>query len=73
MWLGHGDTESIIKKLVLKSGGGECTMYILLTTELDSLGIKVMEMGCLMAFLAIYLELIIKIVIFVTSKMTLKN
>ena len=32
-----------------------------------------MEMGCLMAFLAIYLELIIKIVIFVTSKMTLKN
>ena len=48
-------------------------MYILLTTELDLLGIKVMEMGCLMAFLAIYLELIIKIVIFVTSKMTLKN
>ena len=73
MWLGHGDTESIIKKLVLKSEGGECTMYILLTAELDSLGIKVMEKGCLMAFLAIYLELIIKIVIFVTSKMTLKN
>lgn len=73
MWLGHGDTESIIKKLVLKRGAESATMHILLTTELDSLGIKVMEMDCLMAFLAIYLELIIKIVIFVTSKMTLKN